>query len=246
MVRSTSCHPIRYPMRHTMGASTLIRSGKAGIPVNAFSVTMVIVGIFLILVGVALLVIKVQTSESEVFKPIFQGPGRIMVSGPVGLVVIVIGVFCLIISAAVIRTANSNNSPSGDHHSQISVSAHSRPSAKLLEPLDGTQVSRSRGFTASGSAVSLGSETIWILDYDGGYTVDQEAAVAGGHWSATDSPLGDSSNHLPYGLTMVAALADPACASKFTRLNEGNNDYISKLPVGCKLFGEVTVDVAKP
>jgi hypothetical protein len=213
---------------------------------NAFSITTVVVGIFLIVVGVALLVIKVQKSESESFKPIFQGPGRIMVSGPVGLVVIVIGVFCLIISAAAIRAdGDSSITPISDH-SHGSSSAVGRPSAKLLQPVDGSQVSRSHGFTASGSEASLGSETIWILDYDGGYTVDQEAAVAGGHWSATDQPLGDSSNHLPYGLTMVATFADPTCAKKLAHLNEGNNDYTSELPAGCKLFGEVTVNVTKP
>ena len=84
------------------------------------------------------------------------------------------------------------------------------------------------------------------MDYDGGYTVDQEAAIAGGRWSATDEPLGDASDHLPYSLTMVAALATPSCAKILTQTNATSNDYLEQLPAGCSLFGEVTVNVTTP
>jgi uncharacterized membrane protein len=211
---------------------------------NGPSLTLIIVGIFLILVGVVLLVIKVQTSESEAFKPIFQGPGRIMVSGPVGLVVIVIGVFCLIISAGIFKTAESGNPASSPTQSSMAPSPH-RILATLTSPADGTRVSKSQGFTASGTTTYLGSETIWILDSSSGYTVDQEAVVTGGRWSAVDQPLGDSSDHLPFGLTMVATLANPACAAKLTKISNTRNDFLAHLPAGCKPFGQVTVSVAK-
>jgi hypothetical protein len=224
---------------------------------NALATTLVAVGIFVVLVGVVLLVIKVQTSDSDTFKPIFQGPGRFMVSGPVGLVVIVIGVFCIVFSIVSYRVAASGNSanpaPSPTHPIVTPTlspapdsSSFPTPVAALTSPVDGAQVSRANGFTARGTESSLGSDTIWILDYDGGYTVDQNAVVTGGRWSASDYPLGDSSNHLPYNLTIVAALADPACATKLTKTNETNNDYLAQLPAGCAVFGQVTVDVTRP
>jgi hypothetical protein len=76
--------------------------------------------------------------------------------------------------------------------------------------------------------------------------VDQKAVTTGGRWSAIDQPLGNSSNRLPYSLTMVAALANPSCASTLTKLNKSpNSDYTVQLPAGCKLFGQVTVDVTR-
>src|SRR5262249_32209118 len=98
-------------------------------------------------------------------------------------------------------------------------------SATLKTPTKGTKVSRSKGFTATGTASSLGSDTVWILDYDGGYTVDQEAKVNGGQWSAADYPLGDPSDHLPFPLTMKAVLANPHCATRLNKLSSSKNDY---------------------
>jgi hypothetical protein len=210
---------------------------------NALVITFVVVGIFLVLVGVAMLFVRIQT-DTVGARPIFQGPGRIMVQGPVGLVIIVIGVVCLSFSGISYRMNGNNGSQSRvpNHTSSKRLGL----TAALTGPTDGTQVSRSQGFTASGVEASLGAYTIWILDYDGGYTVDQEAAVAGGRWSAIDQPLGDSSNRLPYSLTMVAALANPSCAATLAKLNEGNNDYSAQLPAGCRLFGQVIVDVTRP
>jgi hypothetical protein len=217
---------------------------------NALAIALVAVGIFLVLVGVVLLVIKVQASDSHTYRPIFQGPGRFMVSGPVGLVVIVIGVFCLAFAGVSSKVSGSNNSADPAITPTLSPIPGSpsptMPVGTLTSPVDGARVSRFNGFTARGTVSSLGSNTIWILDYDGGYTVDQKAVVAGGHWSASDHPLGDSSNHLPYNLTMVAALANPTCAAKLTKTNETSNDYLNQLPAGCKLFGQVTVNVARP
>jgi hypothetical protein len=210
---------------------------------NGSSLTLVVVGIFLILVGVVLLVVKVQTAES--FKPIFKGPGRIMVSGPVGLVVIVIGVFCLLVAAAVFKPARSGNNTASSSSPTASSPNLNEISPVLTSPSNGTRVSKSRGFTASGTTAYLGSDTIWILDSDGGYTVDQQAVVSGGRWSAVDQPLGDSSDHLPFDLTMVAVLANPPCAAKLTRIGDTNNDFIAQLPPGCNLFGRVMVDVAR-
>jgi hypothetical protein len=204
----------------------------------------VCVGIFLVLVGVALLVVRFQSPES--FRPIFQGPGRLMVSGPVGLVVIVIGVFCIAFSAVSYKvTENSsslNPAPSISPQPILSSHAPAIPQAKLTSPVAGTEVSRS-GFTASGTDSSLGSDTIWILDYDGGYTIDEEAEISTGHWSAFDGPLGNSK--LPFSLIMRAVLADTSCAAKLARLSNENDYNIPYLPSGCTVFGQTTVNVTR-
>jgi len=209
--------------------------------VNGVTISFIVAGSFLILVGVVLLIIKIQPSDS-----LFQGPGRIMVSGPVGLVVIVIGVVCLGLSVASSRVNNNNSNPNNTTSPTPTPATTHRMSATLTSPSDDTSVSRSQGFTASGTEAFLGSDTIWILDYNGGYTADQPAAIAGGRWSAVDQPLGYSSNHLPYKLTMVAVFANRACAKVLTRLSNSPNDYTARLPAGCTPFGQVIVNVTRP
>jgi heme/copper-type cytochrome/quinol oxidase subunit 2 len=105
---------------------------------NALVITFIVVGIFLILVGVAMLLVRVQI-DTEGSKPIFQGPGRIMVQGPVGLVIIVIGVVCLSFSGISYRVNQNNNSPNpspSPRPQPISL----RPTARLTSPTAGTHV----------------------------------------------------------------------------------------------------------
>jgi hypothetical protein len=54
------------------------------------------VGIFLILLGTVLLIKRFGSSDSNADKPSIQGPANIAVTGPVGLMIIVIGVACLV------------------------------------------------------------------------------------------------------------------------------------------------------
>lgn len=126
------------------------------------------------------------------------------------------------------------------------ISTPSPASATLTSPNNGVKVSKRDGFVARGTVASLGSYTVWILDYDGGYTVDQEAVVTAGLWSATDQPLGDPSDKLPYNLTMVAVMANPYCADRLSRIQSTSNDYTLNLPGGCKIVGRIIVDVSKP
>ena len=93
---------------------------------------------------------------------------------------------------------------------------------------------------------SLGKETIWIVDYDGGYTVDEQATITSGKWSAFDGPLGDSTDKLPFSLTMKAILATPGCADRLAKIQSTDSDYVAALPAGCVPFGTVTVNVSKP
>jgi hypothetical protein len=124
------------------------------------------------------------------------------------------------------------------------LSSVQTPYAVLQSPGNGALVSRSQGFIASGKAASLGPNTIWILDYDGGYTVDQEAVVYSETWTAVDRPLGDSSDRLPFSLTMRAVVANPHCAEILSQINSTSDDYIQNLPDGCKIIGQVAVKVS--
>ncbi len=112
--------------------------------------------------------------------------------------------------------------------------------------MDGTNVSNLNGFIARGKVSSLGPNTIWILDYDGGYTVDQQAMVVGDKWSAVDKPLGDSTDELPFNLTMVAVIGDQGCTTKLADIVDNKDGYTEGLPVGCKTFAKVTVRVSIP
>jgi hypothetical protein len=141
--------------------------------------------------------------------------------------------------------SNPSATPDPDASPRASAS-NSPPTVTLVYPTNGTSVSRSQGFIATGSSGSLGPNTIWILDSDSGYFVDEESATASGQWSATDKPLGDSSDHLPFDLTMIVVLANPHCALILDSVNATANDYIQNLPRGCKQVGQVTVNVAKP
>lgn len=198
-----------------------------------------LVGLALILVGLILLVAKNQVTNSETSKPTLQGPANIVVTGPVGLILIVIGVGCLMLPA---YRVSRNDAPTPPHVTP----SMDVPSATLDHPVEGSVVSRSKGFSASGSVTSSGHYTVWILDYDGGYTIDQQAVITADKWSAVDAPLGDSSDHLPFDLTMVAILATPDCAIRLAEISATENDYTNSLPDGCTIFGRRTVSVSRP
>jgi hypothetical protein len=95
--------------------------------------------------------------------------------------------------------------------------------------------------------VSQLGNNVWLTDYDGGYTVDNEATVNGdGTWSASDSDLGDPGEALPFYLTVRVILADSQCAATLQATYNTNNDYLTSLPGGCTVVGGVTVRVMTP
>jgi hypothetical protein len=124
-----------------------------------------------------------------------------------------------------------------------SALSHS-PTAHLTFPNNGTAVSETGGFNAKGTSSHLGNDTIWLTDYDGGYTVDSEATVNGhGGWTAPDSPLGDPGQALPFPLTARVILANTRCAAKLQKVMNTNADYLTALPGGCAVVGAVNVNV---
>lgn len=218
----------------------------------ALSVVAIVVG--LTLVGAGLWQTFKPKGESIVRSPI------VTVQGSTGISIIALGLLCLAGGAylsyrtsstqssatpATSPTSNSSptpNPPSSPRH----TSDANGLLATLQYPHNGTNVSRSQGFVARGTALHLGTTTIWILDHSGGYTVDQKALISAGSWSATDQPLGDSSNHLPFNLNMVAVFADTTCAQRLKHVISTSNDYMNHLPAGCQIFGQVTVNVSRP
>lgn len=123
------------------------------------------------------------------------------------------------------------------------------PYVRVDIPKSNAKESRAGSFTVGGTVSALGSDTIWILDYDTtGYTIDEQADINLGQWSATDGPpLGTSDDALPYRLTVGVVLANPSCTTKLNQLINSNQFDIPSLPSGCRLTGEtVTVDVTQP
>lgn len=197
--------------------------------VIALAALVIIVGLALIAAGLRL-TFKAKGGEGG------MRTALITVQGPTGILVIVLGLICLGGGAYLgLKVANPSSAKTANH-----------PSAFLQLPTNGTKVSRSLGFVARGRATNLGKDSIWVLDYSGGYIVDSEAELINGQWSAIDQPLGNSSDHLPYSLTMVAVFADRACAARLDEVNATNNDFLNSLPTGCKPFAQVTVNVTLP
>lgn len=187
------------------------------------------------------------------------------VSGPWPIMMVVVGALMLVASGYLaVHTAGGSPSASSSQASSVPASTVSatppttasaspttqgQPKVTLAYPPDGTQVSRSVGFTASGPIIGpLGTYTVWLLDHPSiGYVVDVKASVSNGRWTATDRQLGGPSDQLPFKLIVVAVLADAECANTLAQLNSSvSGDITGELPAGCALVGKTTVNVARP
>jgi hypothetical protein len=123
----------------------------------------------------------------------------------------------------------------------------SGPIVRLTAPSAGASVPEAKGFTARGTVSGLGDYTLWLTDYDGGYTVDTEATVSGnGTWTAADSDLGSPGEVLPFNRTVRLIRADTSCAATLQATSNTNNDYLTSLPGGCAVVAQVTVRVTTP
>jgi hypothetical protein len=207
--------------------------------------------VVLIIAGLVLIVLAILGSGDfvKVVIPSLSTWARI------SLAIVGIGVFVLAFIPGIVNNSSPGSPISGVTTPQATATPAARspsqavqtgPVVTLSSPITGTNVSRSQGFIATGRAESLGTYTVWILDYDGGYTVDQEATLASGQWSAVDKPLGDTSDHLPYYLTMRVIIGNHKCAARLQQVSSTNNDYIPQLPDGCKYVSGTTVHVTKP
>jgi hypothetical protein len=235
-------------------------------PVAFFEVVLISIG--LVLVGLGIYGVVRGKFGEQTSSPALGGTVTLPLSG----LILVLGLCCIGYSGylGVNRYTNSispaaNNSNSVPINPTLptftttpapksSTSTHASrsaplPSVKLDTPRNGTLVSEKKGFRTTGTVSSLGTNTLWILDYDGGrnYTIDELVAVTKGTWSATDGPgLGSRSQSLPFPLTMVVVVADSSCNAVLNELNNAKIYNISSLPLGCKVVTETTVDVSRP
>jgi hypothetical protein len=97
-------------------------------------------------------------------------------------------------------------------------------------------VSASQGFTAKGTVKNLPSGyTIWLMDEDQyGYTVDSQAAVSGGSWTAASYPVGNQGAALPFLMRAVVVVADAKCGPVLRHADSSGNDDLDGLPAGCR------------
>jgi hypothetical protein len=219
---------------------------------------LVAVGLLLLLAGVVLLVRWKTTSAPGAKITVWNievenaGPGLLVML--VGLGVIIAGGYFL--TQAIEHTQSptpvspaGSATPSAAAVSSAGSSSGAFPFARITYPRRGTQVSRHKGFVEGGTVAALGPDTIWVLDHPsrGVYYIDGPATVNGSSWSFNDYPLGDSSDPLPYSLTVVTVEATPGCASALDR--DAKTLAIPKieaLPHGCDKFAGVTVNVTRP
>lgn len=187
-------------------------------------------------------------------------PKRAVVSLALGIVA---GVIVYVIAAAVYIANPSTSASTSGSSPPVSTSptplntssasgaapmpSTNGPVVHLVSPAPRTAVSKSKGFTVRGSFSNLGNDTIWLTDYDGGYTVDSEAALATNDtWAASDSDLGNAGESLPFPLTVRLILANEHCAAKLQATYNTNGDYLPSLPGGCIIADALTVNVTTP
>jgi hypothetical protein len=154
-------------------------------------------------------------------------------------------------SSAQIPQASSGSVSTGGGSPSPSTSAPepvvSGPIVHLTAPSGGASVPEAKGFTAGGTVSGLGDYTLWLTDFDGGYTVDTEATVnANGTWTAGDSDLGNPGEAPPFSRTVRLIRADTNCAATLYATSQTTNDYLNNLPGGCTVVAQVTVRVTTP
>jgi hypothetical protein len=121
--------------------------------------------------------------------------------------------------------------------------ATSTPAVAIDTPKSNAEVPVG-GFAVNGtvSVASLGTNALWMLDYNGGtsYTIDESVTVRlSGTWYATEGSLkGDSGP-----LTIAIVLANQSCNSTLANAKESN---LPRLPSGCKPVAETTVNISNP
>ncbi|SOD75030.1 transglycosylase-like protein with SLT domain [Jatrophihabitans sp. GAS493] len=118
-----------------------------------------------------------------------------------------------------------------------------RPSVTVATPALNSRVSQSGGFSARGTVSQIGTRTLWLLDNHDGFTVDEMVPVIGAQWAADDRPLGDTSDPLPFSLSVVLVLADAKCGQILGHAAATPSDHLDALPAGCTIASTIRVRV---
>jgi hypothetical protein len=206
---------------------------------------LLVLGIALVIIGLILLFVKEGTAESKGFG--FE------VKGPVGVVVLLAGVGC------VGGYAWLAQNESGDRRSP-EVGAQAPPSGALptvTEPAnikvasvkngEGVAISTAvvqgkAGLNFGGSSIDLGTDSLWVFDYDPNDDLYYGASDGplrvkeDGRWSFVNTPIGaqDASDKgTTYRIVVVRATQD--CSSELgdVRPDAEGEVVLKTLPAGC-------------
>jgi hypothetical protein len=206
---------------------------------------LLVLGIALVIIGLILLFVKEGTAESRGF--------GVEVKGPIGVVVLLAGVGCV---AGYTWLAQQE---SADRKSP-EVGAQAPPSSALptvTEPpnLKVVSVQNGEGVTIStavvqgkaglnfgGSAVDLGTDSLWVFDYDPnderyyGASDHPLRVKEDGRWSFVNTPIGaaDASDKgTTYRIVVVRATQDCSGELSDLRPNADGDVVLEMLPAGC-------------
>jgi uncharacterized membrane protein len=172
---------------------------------TATSIALLVIGILLVVLGVLLLVVRKLRAPDPEHVPVFQAFGGVKVAGPVGLVIIVIGVVCIASSAFVKPTGATSAitppaSPTVSHSSSPpsspaspSPSPSASPSGTITSPPNGaSNVTAHKNLQVSGTAQDIppGYRLDLVLEFlnVNRYYIaaDPNTAITlhNGHWSS--------------------------------------------------------------
>jgi hypothetical protein len=190
--------------------------------------------------------VKEGTAESKGF--------GLEIKGPIGVVVLLAGVGCV---AGYTWLAQNES----EDRKSPEVGAQAPPSNALptvTEPpnlkVDSVKngegvtistavvVQEKRGLRFGGSAIDLGTDSLWVYDYDP--NVDLYYSASGhalrvkenGRWSFDDSPIGapdGSDKGTTYRIVVVRATPDCSARLGAVRPNADGDVVLEKLPAGC-------------
>jgi hypothetical protein len=177
-------------------------------------------GIALVVIGLILLFVKEGTAESRGFG--FE------IKGPVGVVVLLAGVGCIAGSAWLAqKESGDRKSPEVGAQtppSTVLPTVTEPPNLKVVSVRNGEGVTISTavvqgkaGLNFGGSAIDLGTDSLWVFDYDPNDDLYYGASgrplrvKEDGRWSFVDTPIGaqDASDKgTTYRIVVVRATRD--------------------------------------
>jgi hypothetical protein len=220
---------------------------------NSFSYA----GFGLIILGGIGALIGLLRRGADAGRPVTLRTKVFSIAAPVGVFIIILGIVCLILPNTPLVSSSdphpSTPPPTSASSGQIASRAPSPsaaptvpivPTVKITSPIAGTPVSESQGFVVVGTVSDLGGDTIWIVDYYDGYTVDDKATLlSGGTWRASDDNLEGNGYSPPFPVTTDAIIASPACAKALDRTEKSSDNSMDNLPVGCTIADQVVLEV---
>jgi uncharacterized protein YjeT (DUF2065 family) len=194
-----------------------------------------LIAVGLVLVALGLYYLLRPPSDKQTIT--VTGPGSVGINVPVALCMVVLGVALVAGASPGSRWLDKQFGGSTAVPDDPASPSPSDVRVTVTTPTDRARVS-SDGFGVEGTVTGMRpDETLWLLDYDGGYSVDMMADVAGDTWTATDEQIGTGP------LTVVLVVATPPCADYLNSVGLSDGNYAPRLPRGCAVVARRSVMV---